>query len=646
MPLGLQSKAVIERVVFLAAALASLAYFLNALALRLAPMLTVRERNLAWDGLARRLWTVCAEVLLQTRVIRQRPVAGALHALVMWGFFAFAWVSAEHLAWGLLGLDRVQNVHSWYGGFAAAWAVAVLLGIAGLSFRRFVVRPKALGDRVSGTSALVALLIAGLMATYLLDWLWLQAPSAAWRANWWAHTGALLGMLWLIPNSKHLHLVLAPVTIFFRGQVTSSVRPLREEDDDEDDDDFGMLSFADLSQKDILDAHSCVECGRCTDRCPANLVGGSLDPKKIVLQLRQGLLAGSERIAGDAASVAEGAAWISEQDLYQCYSCGACEEACPVGIEHVGLKILDLRRGLVSEGRTGNDRLTQMFTTMERSPHNAWGASQQTRRKLLETEGLPLYEASSEWLFWLGCGCSYDPHGHEVVAAMRKILDAAGVSWGVLATETCCGEPARRAGNEYLYLELSEQVIDSFRSRGVRRIVTCDPHCARMFDRDFRQIEAFRALGIEVLHHTELLARLVDSLPVDAAAATVTLHDPCYLARGRGVTEQPREVLRALGANLVEMPRSGAGTFCCGAGGAQLYIADDSVELPGGRVNDKRFEEAQATGAETVAVACPYCPIMLRDAAGRADGSEVRVADVAELVAERLPVAAGVAATG
>ena len=622
--------------------LASLAYFASSVWRRLAPMLTAPDRNLCVDRPVRRLWTVFAEVLLQTRVIRERPIAGVLHALVMWGFFAFAWVSAEHLALGFFGLDTSVHAPSWYAAFAAAWAVAVLAGIIGLSFRRFVLRPTALGPSPSLTSAMVALLIVVLMVTYLADWRFLEPPSDAWRANWWAHTAALLAMLWLIPNSKHLHLVLAPVAIFFRGRVTSSMRPLR----DEDDDDLGMIRFGDLSQKDVLDVHSCVECGRCTDNCPANLIGGSLDPKRIVLQLQQGLLAGGETIAGDDDAVAGGKAWLTERELFECLSCGACEEACPVGIEHVGLKILDLRRGLVSEGRTSGEKLAEMFTTMERAPHNAWGVSQQVRRKLIETDGLPLYEANSEWLLWLGCGCNYDPHGQGVVRAMKQILDAAGVSWGVLASETCCGEPARRAGNEYLYQELSERVIGSLRSKGVKRVVTCDPHCARMFDLDYRQQPEFADLGIDVVHHTELLARLVGSLPLEASGGKVTLHDPCYLARGRGVTEEPREVLRALGTELVEMPHHGAKTFCCGAGGAQLYIADDKVELPGGRVNYKRFEEVSASGAETVAVACPYCPIMLRDAAGQAGRDEVRIVDIAELVAEGIARGSAGVATG
>lgn len=621
------------RIVLLLATAASVAWFLKTVAGRLGGMRAAKERNLPFDNLPKRLWAVFCETMLQTRVIRERPLAGILHALVMWGFFAFAWVSIEHFRHGFAGLDHAAPDESRYGWFAAAWAVAVLAGILGLSYRRFIVRPKALGAHVSKTSAAVAALIVVLMVSYLAGWGWLEAPSAAWKANWWAHTAALLAMLWVIPRSKHLHLVLGPAAIFFRGEVTSSVRALREDDDD----DFGMIDFGGLSQKDILDVNACVECGRCTDNCPANIVGGTLNPKEIVLQMQRGLSAGGGTIAGTAGEVEAGKAWVAEGDLFQCLSCGACEQACPVGIEHVGMKILDLRRGLVSEGRTHNDNLTGMFTTMERSPHNAWGVSQDVRRKFVEAEGFPVFDGSQEWLLWLGCGCSYDPHGQETARAMKRILNAAGASWGVLRRETCCGEPARRAGNEYLYMELSQKVIEAFGAGSVRKIVTADPHCARMFDLDYRQEESFAELGIEVVHHTELLDRLLPALDLTPSLERLTLHDPCYLARGRGVTEQPRAVLRAIGADVVEMKHHGKQTFCCGAGGAQLYIADDKEELPGGRVNHKRFAEVEAAQVGVVAAACPYCPIMLKDAANQAGREDVKVLDVAQLVAARLP---------
>jgi Fe-S oxidoreductase len=616
-----------ERLLFLVLAFASLVYFFRVLAIRLRPIRSALPR-LAAPGKARRLWRVFCEVFLQTRVIRERPAAGFLHALVMWGFFAFTWVSLEHFSVVVTG--GPAGVSGWYEHFAAFWAAAVLAAILGLSFRRFVLRPAPLG-KLSFSSALVAALIVLLMVTYLIDWRGLAGSSPAWKLNWWFHSLAFLAMLWVIPHSKHLHLVLGPVAIFFRSETTSAMRALSD-----DEEDLGLLRFSGLSQKDILDVHACVECGRCTDNCPANVVGGTLSPKEIILQLQRGQLAGGEIIAGTGEEVSSGHAWIAESDLYQCLSCGACEQACPVGIEHVGYKILDLRRGLVSEGRTHNDKLSGLFTTMERAPHNPWGVPHESRRKLIESASFPIFDGSQQWLFWLGCGNSYDPHGQQVARAMAAILNAAGVSWGALAREVCCGEPARRAGNEYLYMELSQQVIESLREKKVKSLLTCDPHCARMFDVDYRQNAEFAGLGIAVRHHVELLAELAPRLNLSRQTKRITYHDPCYLARGRNITSQPRDILARTGAQLVEMKHNRKETFCCGAGGGQLFIAEDKAELPGGRVNYKRFEEVAASGAAAVAVACPYCPIMLKDAAQHAGREDIEILDIAEWVASGL----------
>ena len=621
----------ISPLILLLAIALSLGYFLKVVWRRLEPIRAAKS-SLPRVQLFPKLCTTFIEVMFQTRVIRDRPLAGTLHALVMWGFFAFGWVSMEHMAAGFAGLAGAEPDTSWYGTFAAVWALAVLVGIIGLAYRRFVIRPSQLGEKISTSSGIVALLIVLLMTTYLLSWRGFATASAAWQINWWLHTACLLGMLWVIPNSKHLHLVLGPVAIFFRGETTSSIRALR----DDDDDDFGMLSFNDLSAKDILDVNSCVECGRCTDVCPANVIGGTLNPKEVILQMQHGLLAGAGVVTGTTPEVERGEAWVREEDLFQCLSCGACEQACPVGIEHVGAKILDLRRGLVSEGRTHNENVTELFTTMERSPHNPWKLSHDVRAKFIDSAQFPLFDGSLEWLLSLGCGNSYDPHGQDVARAVSKILDTAGVSWGVLKRETCCGEPARRAGNEYLSMELSEKLIDSFRSSKVKNLVTCCPHCTRMLDVDYRQNPSFEELGIRVVHHTELIEELLPKLSLEPTRETVTYHDPCYLARGRGVTDEPRAIIESCGAELTEMPRHGKQTFCCGAGGAQLFIADDKQELPGGRVNHKRFAEAAGTGVSTIAVACPYCPIMLKDAAQHAGREDIQIVDVAELVAQRI----------
>jgi Fe-S oxidoreductase len=619
----------LARATFIALCTASVWLFLKILDRRLFSVFP-KHGDLPHDHIPKRLWRVFIEVCLQYRVVRDRPIVGILHAAVLWGFLAFAWVSAHHLLLGVRGLGKATVTRSWYGTFVAVWAAAVLLAMIGLSFRRFVLRPRPLG-KLSPTSAIVAFLISALMVTYLLGWRVFPIRSAAWTVNWWLHTISFFSLLDVIPISKHLHLLLAPVTIFLRSETTSTLRALRPEGDD-----LGIIHLTDFGRKDVLDFDACVECGRCTDFCPANLVGGSLSPKEIILDLRKGLLGGGDFAAGTAAEKAQGKVFVSEDDLFQCLSCGACEYVCPVGIEHVGRKILDLRRGLVSEGRVTNDKVVQLFTTMERAPHNPWGLAHDTRNNLLQSKQFPIFDGRQQWLFWLGCGLSFDQHGQAVALAMKQILDAAGVSWGVLSRETCCGEPARRAGNEYLFLQLSEKLIETFADGQVKNIVSCCPHCTTMLDRDYRQIADYTKLQIRVVHHSELIAELLPRLSIEPSVLPATYHDPCYLARGRGVTAAPRKILRSCGVSITETAHHGQNTRCCGAGGAQLFIADDQREQAKQRVNELRFAELAQTRASTVVAACPYCPIMLRDAANRAQRDDLEILDLAEIVAKCL----------
>jgi Fe-S oxidoreductase len=548
----------------------------------------------------------------------------------VWGFFAFAWVSAQHMLVGLRGLSTATESRSWYGGFVAAWALAVLAAMIALSIRRFILRPKALG-KLSPSSGLVAFFICALMVTYLLGWRVFPVGSMAWKVNWWAHTISFFSLLDVIPISKHLHFVLAPFTIFLRSETTTAMRALRE-----DGEDLGIIHFKDFGRKDVLDLDVCVECGRCTQFCPANLAGGSLSPKEVILDARKGLLLHADLVAGTAEEKENNKVFISEGDLFQCLSCGACEYVCPVGIEHVGRKILDLRRGLVSEGRITNEKVNQLFTTMERAPHNPWGVAHDTRQRLIESKQFPIYDGKQEWLFWLGCGLSFDQHGQAVAVAMKQILDAAGISWGVLQRETCCGEPARRAGNEYLFLQLSEKVMEGFVNARVKKIVLCDPHCMTMFDKDYRQFPSYSELDIRVMHHTEFIGKILPRLSMEPSAAQATYHDPCHLARGRGITVAPRKILRSCGVSLLETTHHGQNTQCCGAGGARLFITEDRQDENTQRVNDLRFAQLAETQASTVVAACPYCPIMLRDAANRAHREDLEIVDVAEIVARGL----------
>jgi Fe-S oxidoreductase len=619
----------LARAIFIALCLGSVWLFLKTLNRRLFSIFP-KHGDFPHANIPQRLWRVFIEVILQYRVVRDRPVVGILHAVVVWGFLAFAWVSAQHLLLGLRGLSKATGTRSWYGAFVAVWALAVLVAMIGLSFRRFVLRPKPLG-KLSATSGIVAFLISALMATYLLGWRVFPVGSMAWKVNWWVHTIAFFSLLDVIPLSKHLHLVLAPVTIFLGSETTSTMRALRE-----DGEDLGIIHFPDLGRKDVLDVNACVECGRCTQLCPANLVGGSLSPKEIILDLQKGLLCGGDVVAGTATEKEQGKVFVSEEDLFQCLSCGACEYACPVGIEHVGRKILDLRRGLVSEGRITSGKVVQLFTTMERAPHNPWGIAHDIRQNLIASKQFPIFDGHQKWLFWLGCGLSFDQHGQAVALAMKQILDAAAISWGVLPRETCCGEPARRAGNEYLFLELSEKLIETLAHARVKKIVSCCPHCTTMLDEDYRQILSYAKLDIRVMHHTEFLAELLPQLPIEPSVLPATYHDPCYLARGRGITAAPRKILRSCGVSLAEAAHHGQNTQCCGAGGARLFITDDQRDQARQRVNEIRFAQLADTRASTVVVACPYCPIMLRDAANHAQRDDLEILDLAEIVAKAL----------
>ncbi|MBI2063108.1 MAG: 4Fe-4S dicluster domain-containing protein [Candidatus Yanofskybacteria bacterium] len=617
-----------DRIVFIGLAVISLYLFCRTIYRRLFSR-AHKSCGLPHDKIGKRLWRVILEVFLQYRVVKNRPLVGILHAAVMWGFIAFAWVSMEHLYLGVIGLKQAEPIDGLYPAFAAVWAFVVIIAIIGLSFRRFVLRPKPLG-KISLTSAIVAFLILILMLTYLINWGILPVESSAWKMTWWIHTVSFFSMLVIIPRSKHLHLLLAPVAIFFRSEKTSAMRPLSENDND---DDLGMVNFSDLSLKDVLDINACVECGRCTQVCPANVSGGSLSPKKIILDLQKGLLQNGEVVAGTE-ETKSGKSWIADNDLFQCLSCGACESVCPTGIEHVS-KILDLRRGLVSEGRVENDKITKLFTTMERSPGNPWGVSHDAREKLISAKQFPIFDGSQELLFWLGCGLSYDTHGQAVATAMKQVLDRTSISWGVLSKEYCCGEPARRAGNEYLYSQLAERLIGILEEKGVKKIISCCPHCTTILDKDYRQIASYAALDIRVTHHSEFIADMLPNLTLEQSPRKMSYHDPCYLARGLGITDSPRAILRACGISILEPKNHGQNTFCCGAGGAQLFIADDLKSKDRERINHKRFAEVKGTGASAIAVACPYCPIMLRDAANHS-GCEMDILDIAEITAMHL----------
>jgi len=550
------------------------------------------------------------EVLLQGKVIWQRPLPGLAHAVVFWGFCVFALITLNHFAEGLhIGfLDRSGIFGSFYFEFAAVFAIGVAVSISGLAFRRFVVRPRWLGP-LSKESGIIAGLIFLLMITYLGTFV------PGWESSrllWWAHTLTLLVFLPLVPHTKHLHLILSPVTIFFKRDQFSKIPPLQG------DDDFGLDTGKDVTELIALQAFSCVECGRCSQYCPATNTGKLLNPKEIALGVRRYLnefgAASEEPLIG---------AHLSQEAVFQCTTCGSCEFQCPVGIQHLPM-IIGLRRGAVNTGKWEDDYGTKLFLNLERNG-NALGFSSNERDKFVEKQQLPIFDGTQEYCLWLGCMGGYDPQGREIIASLALILRGLNASFGVLRKEKCTGDPARRLGNDLAFGELAQNNLETLRQSQVKKIISICPHCVRTISTDWR--EYGQAPPIE--HHSEFLARHLDRLPERTGAGEkIVYHDPCYLGRYRNVYDEPRDVVSKFGS-LIDPPRSHERSFCCGAGGGLAFLGEEK----GKRISVERAEELAATGANVVAAACPFCNTMFRDALAGVSATPPKLLDIAQIAA-------------
>src|SRR3954453_547035 len=484
------------------------------------------------------------------------------------------------------------------------------------------------------------------------------------------HIGVMLGFLIFVLNSKHLHIFIAPLNVLFgrRPVALGAAKPMMSGgkeltlDDIEDLDEdarLGVGSIEDFSWKGLLDFATCTECGRCQSQCPAWNTEKPLSPKLLIMNLRDhalaaapALLAGEGNRPEDAGKelerplVADEAAYgvIDPDVLWSCTTCGACVNQCPVDIEHVD-HIVDMRRYQVLVESNFPAELNQLFRGLE-GRGNPWNMSSQARMdwaKGLDFEVPVLGDTlesldSVDWLFWVGCAGAYEDRAKKTTRAVAELLNLAGISFGVLGNgETCTGDPARRAGNEFVYQGLAAQNVETLTEHQVKQVVTTCAHCFNTLKNEYRDL----GLELEVVHHTQLLNRLVREgrlTPVasgaGAAKRTITYHDPCFLGRHNQVYEPPRELLQVLpGASYVEMERSGERSFCCGAGGARMWMEENIGE----RINVNRTKEAVATGADQIAVGCPFCRVMLSDglASEQADGNareDVEVLDVAQML--------------
>ena len=565
--------------------------------------------------LGRRVWDFVWEVMCQAKVIKERPLPGLAHAFVFWGFCAFALVTLNHVATGL-GFGFLSPT-SWLGmiyfNFAAAFALLTAIAIAALFVRRFFVRPKWLGTKVSYESGWIAFLIFTLMVTYLAAFFVKDTGPAA-QVLWWTHTLALLIFLPLVPHTKHLHLILSPFTIFLSRGGFSDIPPLA------DDDDFGLVTGKDLTQLVSLQAYSCVECGRCTEHCPAANTGKILNPKEIILGIR-----GYLNELGPTSEELLLGKYNSQQAAFQCTTCGACEYQCPVGIEHVPI-IVGLRRGAVNTGAYEDDHGTKLFLALENSG-NALGMGASERTKFIEKQQFPIFDGTQEYCLWLGCMGGYDPKGREIIISFARVMDHLGTSYGVLKKEKCTGDPARRLGNDLVFQTLAESNLETLKQARVQKIVSICPHCVRTISKDWL------AYGVapEIEHHSEFMARHKDRLPSSNTGEKIVYHDPCYLGRYRNVYDEPREVLARAG-EVVEAPRNRERSFCCGAGGGLAFLGEETGE----RVSHVRAKELADTGASTVAAACPFCNAMFRDALAATSANPPQLLDIAQITAAQI----------
>ena len=587
-----------------------------------------------------------ATVVVGQSKLLQRLLPGLMHAAIFWGFLVLfptiviAMIGAvdPHSTLPWLGAQ------GWYAFLVDSFAVLVLVGVIAAFAIRKVQKPARFKGSHLGEADLILALIAGIVTTLLL-WhasqiaLHLNDYPAQWapisnalsnaispvapvleRVAVWAHVLIILSFLVYLPYSKHLHILVAAFNVYFgRTRSRGRIEPIDFEKP-EAEIRFGSARVSDMTWKQMLDTMSCTECGRCQDVCPAYNTGKPLSPKLLIMNLRDHLLSQSE------APIVPNA--VIDDVVWDCVTCGACVQECPVGIEHID-HVIDLRRNLVMVESRFPDEAGTMLRDVDRTS-NPWGKPQADRMQWAEGLGVRVLqpgERAPDVLFWVGCAPAFDERARKAAVSTAKLMQMAGVDFAVLGPrEACTGDPARRMGDEYTFQRLAGENVATLNDGGVKKIVTTCPHCFNTIGNEYRDFGG----TYEVVHHTQFLADLVNEgkLAPMPSERTITYHDSCYLARHNDVREAPRELVSAVG-QAVEMPRNRERTFCCGAGGARMWME----EKRGRPINQERVREAVATGAETLAVACPFCTVMLDDGV-RETGAKLQVFDLATLLAE------------
>ena len=674
---------VLEIVLFWLMTLGAIGFFVWTIRQRLATLQAGLPDN-RFDQPWVRLKGVFVLALAQKRMHRDR-YAGIYHFLIFWGFCVLGLRSVELVLEGLFGWHLTTALGTFGLGYQTTkdiFEVLVLVGIGMAMLRRAVAKPWRLENSLDawGTlSFIAALMVTDLLADGAYIWLYNPAwkdwaPVSLWVANllrplggtallvvyksmWWLHLAALYGFANFLPYSKHFHVFTSLFNIYFRElEPNKNLKPM-----DMEAEHFGINKIQDFTWKQMLDFYTCVECGRCLENCPTTLTGKPLRPKDFGNDLRDYLKAtplaqmGQDQPAPAdrpliGGPVPEGShwqrddeaapwskeqleGWISKDTIWACTSCGYCEWACPLQISFVD-KLVGMRRFLTLEESDFPAEAQVAFKGMERQG-NPWNLAQADRGKWAEGLEVPTMAENpeAEYLFWVGCAGSYDAAGQKVSQSLVKLLKAAGVSFAILGTEeSCTCESARRLGNEYLFQTATETNVELLKGYGVKKVITNCPHCLNTLKNEYPDFGG----TFEVVHGTELVAELIATgrLKLDQTVdVDLTYHDPCYLSRYNGQVDAPRAILGAIpGVKLTEMDKHGEATMCCGAGGGRFWLE----EHLGKRVNHERFEQAMETKATTIAVGCPFCNVMLNNAAGETGREGIATTDVLELAAKAL----------
>jgi Fe-S oxidoreductase/nitrate reductase gamma subunit len=616
-----------------------------------------------FDHVLQRIMTVVMYPFAQRCAVSRGYRFGFNHAVLFWCFMVLLLANIEFILHGLFPntISLAILPEGWHFSLAFLFDIASALALAAVIIamsRRLFFPPPHIEAKNPDAFVILTLVAVLMMAFFGLHGIQIaqgqeraagympvsnlvshifqgETGSGAVNFFWWLHAIVFLGFLNYLPYSKHLHIITGIPNCYFRSLAWVNTQP-REEF--KEGNSFGVERIDQFTWKALFDSYACTKCGRCSDQCPATATNKVLDPRLVIGDIKANLLVNGPRIRGTGSlqplivDGQEGS--VSERALWECTTCGACMEVCPVFIEHVP-HIVKMRRALVEMRAKFPEEMITLFENMEQR-YNPWGIAPSERVKwAADIEVKTFDKQQTEYLFFVGCAGAFDARNRRVTVALSQIMNTGGISWGILGKEEmCCGDNLRRLGNEYVFDRIARDNVKMFQDKCVTRVITQCPHCYNTLKNDYRQF----GLNIEVFHHTEIINQLLmqGKLKINSKPETgsIVFHDSCYLGRHNSIYEAPRQVITsATGRPPLEMERNRNRSFCCGAGGGLMWMEESEGE----HIHTARVKQALAKQAGTICVSCPYCLTMFEDGLKdlNAEG-QAKVLDIAEVVAGTL----------